>query len=134
MDRVFEKNISSLEKIFAFTEEFAHADSVQPSLIFSIKFVLEELFTNMIKYNPDGGKEVEISLAVRDKGVEIGMVDYSNTPFDLRDAGDVDVNTPMEERKEGGLGIHLVRKLVDKIDYTFDGGRNKITLIKYLEK
>ena len=67
-----------------------------------------------------------------------GHIDFiisdSGQPFDPTDKGEVDTTLSAEERQIGGLGIHLVRELMDSINYERQGGKNVLTLIKNLKK
>ena len=47
------------------------------------------------------------------------LTDYDVEPFDVTQAPDVDVTLPIEQRKPGGLGLHLIRRLVDSIEYEY---------------
>lgn len=134
MERIFAKELFSLEKIFGFTREFVGHEAIDESSLFTIDFVLEELFTNMIKYNPSGGKDVMIKLAREGRKLLISLEDYSSRPFDVTKAKRVDIDQPLQDRKEGGLGIHLVQKLMDNVEYKYENGKSTITMTKYLEK
>ena len=82
-------------------------------------FVLEELFTNVVKYGRPSDAPVRIDIARIAGGVEVTLADTDAEPFDVTRAPDADINLPIEKRKPGGLGIHLVRKLVDSIEYRY---------------
>ena len=52
-------------------------------------------------------------------GVEVTLTDYDVEPFDVTKAPDADIGLPIEERRPGGLGLHLIRRLVDSIEYEY---------------
>ena len=69
-------------------------------------------------------------------GLSVTLVDYQRPPFDPTVEGpDVDVDAPAGDRQEGGLGIHLVKQMVDSIDYRYEDadGRATITFTKQPE-
>lgn len=133
MERKFKREIRSLDDIFQFIEEFSRQEGVEESLVFTINLVVEELFTNMVKYNPENSNEIEIDLKLNDNDLLIHLTDFDVEPFDITKADQVDTGESLRERKVGGLGIHLVRKMVDKIDYEYHGGQSRIILTKHLE-
>jgi anti-sigma regulatory factor (Ser/Thr protein kinase) len=94
--------------------------------------MVEELFTNMVKYSPESSADVRIDVAAVDGGVEVTITDYDVEPFDVTQAPVVDTTLPIERRRPGGLGLHLVRKLADSLDYHYSetGRRSRITFRK----
>jgi serine/threonine-protein kinase RsbW len=52
-------------------------------------------------------------------GVEVTLTDYDVEAFDVTRAPDVDVGAPIEARRPGGLGLHLIRRMVDAIEYRY---------------
>ena len=70
-----------------------------------------------------------------DSQVTFSLTDFDVDPFDVTKREDVDVSAPLSERSVGGLGIHLVKKIVDKIEYQYDCDlrQSKITLFKKLK-
>jgi len=134
MEKKFKREIESLEKISHFVGEFLKSHSLDNALSFSINLIVEELFTNMVKYNKESGEDVEISLSKEGKKLIIRLTDFDVEPFDVTKRGEVNVNRPLTERKAGGLGIHLVKRMVDQIDYDYSDRKSTITLIKMLEE
>jgi anti-sigma regulatory factor (Ser/Thr protein kinase) len=64
----------------------------------------------------------------------IFTVSDSGIPFDPTQRPEVDITLPAEKRNIGGLGIHLVRQLIDKIHYRREEGKNVLTLVKKLKR
>ena len=93
---------------------------------------MEELFTNMVKYSPGGAARIDIGLAAITDGVEVTLTDYDVERFDVTAAPDAVTDLPIEQRRPGGLGLHLIRRLVDAIDYDYSevDRRSRITFRK----
>ena len=129
----FARRIDALGAIFAFVGDGFVRHGLDPSLRRPVEFTVEELFTNMVKYSPGGG-EVQLSLLPIPGGVEATLIDEGVEPFDPTTAPEVDVELPLAEMQPGRLGIHLVRRLVDRIDYAYraDRRQSRITFRKTL--
>ena len=117
--RSFDRSFDSIEHIFAFTAETFAAQQIDAALLPVIDLAVEELFTNMVKYSTMSRASVRIDLARIDGGVEVTLTDYDVDPFDVTKAPDVDIELPIEQRTPGGLGLHLIRRLVDNIKYEY---------------
>ena len=134
MQKEFKRDINSLDKIFTFNDKFVKKNNIDASIAFTINLVIEELFTNMVKYNAEGPRDIIISLKKNKNRLVMSLTDFDAKPFDITKTDEVDVNERIEERKPGGLGLHLTKQMVDKIDYDYKDRKSKITLIKNLEK
>jgi serine/threonine-protein kinase RsbW len=130
--RSFRRGFDSLAEIFAFTAEFFARHRVDAGLLPIVDFALEELFTNMVKYSPSGGAHVRIEMATTPGGVEVTLTDYAVERFDVTQAPDANIDLPLEQRRPGGLGLHLIRRLVDSMDYEYSNEerRSRITFRK----
>jgi phosphoserine phosphatase len=115
----FTRQIDALPALVAFTAEAAGRLGIGADLLGIVDFVVEELFTNMVKYGR--GSSAPILLAVDSQGGQavVTLVDRDVAPFDPNDAPDVDVGQPIEARAPGGLGLHLIRKLADRVQYDY---------------
>jgi anti-sigma regulatory factor (Ser/Thr protein kinase) len=134
MKKKFKRHINSLEKIFKFLEEFEERHKLDKSISFAINLAVEELFTNMVKYRAKNPNDILIDLSKDANKVFVVLTDYDVEPYDIKQAKTYDAKQPLEDREAGGVGIHLVKKFIDDIDYKYHDGTSKITLIKYLEK
>jgi anti-sigma regulatory factor (Ser/Thr protein kinase) len=133
MEKKFRKDFSSLESIDAFVRSYAAGHSLDDETVFAVCFVIEELFTNMVKYQPSGENDVSIELSVDPPALKITMVDHGVEYFDPTAAPPVDISKPLTERRPGGLGVHLVKQYVDEFSYRYVGNDSVITLIKKLK-
>jgi phosphoserine phosphatase len=118
--RSFARSFDSLDEIFAFTTYSSRRLRLDPGLLPIVDLGIEELFTNAVKYSTMSKAAPEIALRQIPDGVEVTLIDHDVDLFDVTKAPAVDIYAPIEKREPGGLGLHLVRKMVDSIDYHYD--------------
>jgi phosphoserine phosphatase RsbU/P len=117
--RSFPRSIAELDSIVAFTADAIARLGVAPSLQGPVDFVIEELFTNMVKYSAASKAAIDIEIKPIDAGIEVCIIDRDVEEFDVTQARPVDINAPIEEREPGGLGLHLIRTMVDAMTYEY---------------
>lgn len=129
LERVLKSDVGSLVALTAELEELLTREAVANQVAFSCALVLEEVFTNIIKYAyaDAGAHEVRFAARLTPDHVVMEFVD-DGREFDPLAARPPDLARPLEERPIGGLGIHLVRKLADRLDYVRADGRNRLTV------
>ncbi len=130
MNKKFTRSYDSLEEIFEFTEQFFTSREVAPSLRFPVHFVMEELFTNMVKYCPENDNEILLDIAANDGNVSVAITDYDVDPFDVTEPRDIDTETPLGGRIPGGLGLHLVQQMVDSLEYDYHDRQSTVRFTK----
>jgi len=133
MEKRFKKSLDSLNSIFQFTDEFATKHNLDPGALFSLNLVVEELFTNIVKYNPENKNDVLIELDKKSHDLIIALTDFDARPFDITQRPTLNLSQYLEERRVGGLGIHLVKQMMDKIEHEYKDRCSKIILTKHLE-
>ena len=130
----FRRDIGVLPDVFDFVGRFFSTESIDPGLRFPVDFVLEEIFTNFVKYNPGGKSDIGVSLEKVDGELKMALTDFDSDRFDPRvDAPEVDPDKPLEERTPGRLGVHLVKKMMDRVEYSHENRVSTITLYKTLK-
>ena len=134
MQKEFKRDISSLKKIYKMINAFINVEQLNVDLISSLNLVIEELFTNMVKYSSDNLNKILLELKIDNDRILIILTDYDVEPFDIRKATKYDNHQTVEKRPIGKIGLHLVKKYVDDINYKYQDRTSKITLIKYLGK
>ncbi len=129
---VIETRLEELTRLTEVVESLGEEDAWSPGLVGKVNLVLEELAINTINHGHAGGlHEISFTFSSSDDALTIEMVD-DGKPFDpLTEAPVPDVNAPMDERPIGGLGVFLVRKLMDELTYRREEGRNHLTLVAY---
>lgn len=134
MNGKFDRSFDSLQQIFEFAERFYAVERIDQRHHFAVNFAIEELFTNMVKYNAGNPHRVLIEMEQTDGRLIAHLTDFDVDPFDVTAARAVDTESPLEDRKIGGLGLHLIPKMIDTIDYDYDESdrRSRITFTKVL--
>ena len=121
---------AELNEIVAAVESMAERENWSPGLVFRVQLAIEEVVLNVMDYGYDEGvHEFELILTSEADTLTIEVVD-DGRPFDpLNDVPTPDLEATVEERKVGGLGIHLVRTMMDQVNYRREQGRNYLTLV-----
>ena len=133
MEHVFERRLAELENVFHFLERELAQMNIGGKPAFALKFVVEELFTNMVKYEKGSSGGITLEVHRTDDSCIVKMIDDDVDEFDVTRPPEVDVTAPIEDRVPGGLGMFLVNKLVDSIDYSYANRRSVITFSKRLD-
>lgn len=133
MEKKFARDFDSLDDVFEFVDEYVEREAIAETVTYAIKLAVEELFTNMVKYNTGTKKRILLRMNLRQGSLVAKLIDFDVEPFDPKTVKQVVVDTPMDLRKPGGLGLHLVRSVVDKISYEYRNRRMTVTIIKKLE-
>src|SRR6267378_3076479 len=120
MLRSFRRQTSSLEGIVDYVREFLAAERLPEESAFELELVLEELFTNLVKYGRGARGDVEIAIERAGRDILLNLREFDAEPFDPTRLPEVDVRRPIEERRPGGLGIHLVRQFSRDFRYHYD--------------
>jgi serine/threonine-protein kinase RsbW len=130
--RMIPRQIGQIAGIFDFTAEFFGLHAIDRRLLGTVDLALEELFTNMVKYSPETEAAVRVDLAAVTGGIEVSLTDTGVEPFDVTQAPEVDIHAPIDQRRPGGLGLHLIRRLVDHIGYEYkkESRQSRITFRK----
>ncbi len=116
--RTIGRRLEAIEDIVAFNSEAFASQGIEPRTRPAVDLALEELFSNVVKYGKSGAN-VTVEIARVPGGVEVAMVEDDAERFDPTRAPVVDTKAPLEERQPGGLGLHLVHKMVDLIEYRY---------------
>lgn len=116
------RHLDALEPMFTATREFYDRAGVAREDALVIDFALEELFVNLVRHQPDAGGTIEVELRAEQDVVLAQLTAAETRPFDPASAPDADVHAPLAARRPGGLGLHLTRRLVERLEHVFDGG------------
>ncbi len=125
-------DLAEIEQLAATLERFCEAHRIRLDIVNIVNLALEEIVTNIISYGyggEGGGHRIRIDLA-HDGQRLTALVEDSAKAFDPLQKASPDTNAPLEERGVGGLGIHLVKTLMDEVRYSREDGRNVLFIAK----
>lgn len=122
-------NIDELTRLEPFLENFFDHNDLDLALLSKVDLALEEALANVIMYAyPEGEKgEVTLTANVADNTICMEIRD-KGTPFNPLEQKEADLNVSLEERKIGGLGIHLIKEIMDEVAYAYENGHNILSM------
>jgi serine/threonine-protein kinase RsbW len=127
---------AKLTRLQAFADEFAHECRLPDDERSRLLVILDELFANAVTHGHgphSAGGSITFALGWRPGRLRISFVD-DGPPFDPLAFGMPDLDAAEEERPIGGLGIHIVRSLVDQARYRRASGRNHLYLVRHIPR
>jgi len=121
--------IRDLSRMPELVAQIADQEGLSEDVVFGMNVALDEMLSNIIKYGytDDAIHEIRVRLSVAGPML-VAEIEDDGQPFDPCAAGSVDVDAPVEERKVGGLGIHIVRTLMAEVGYARVEGRNRLVM------
>ncbi len=129
-EKTFSRDVDNLSEIYQFVEDLMSASDIDASIRFPIHLAMEELFVNLVTYNPGARRDILVEVEIVNQGVTITITDHDAAEFDVTQQRGVDTSASLKERKPGGLGLHLIQHMVDTLEYDYRGGRSKIRFSK----
>jgi anti-sigma regulatory factor (Ser/Thr protein kinase) len=122
---LLKNDLAELQRLNQLLEEFADLHGVPSEMVFRLTLVMEEILTNVISYGYEDEREHEISVRLLWENPNMKLeVDDDGRPFNPLEAAPPDMGKPLAERQIGGLGIHLVREMMDEFEYRRKNNRN----------
>jgi len=132
--RSFPRSFASLEPVFEMIRGFFEDEGFDADQRYAFDFTVEELLTNMVKYNATGGGALGVALERHGDEVICTLTDPDCPRWDPTEAPEVDTTMALDERRAGGLGLHLIRRMVDTVEYTHEGRVGSIVFRKRFGK
>ena len=124
-------DLSELDRLCQNLEEFGQKFGFSKKLIFEINLALDELFTNIISYGFQDDKDHVITVTLTPENDQLCLcIEDDGKPFNPIEFESPDVACSVEECKIGGLGIHIMKKLMDEICYERCDDKNVLNLKK----
>jgi len=126
---ILRNHVSEIARLVERLERFGHEAGLPDDVTFRLTLALDEIVSNVIRHGFDDAGEhaIAVTLDIAGGTITATVVD-DGSPFDPLDAPAPDLDAPLEERRPGGLGIHLVRTTMDDVRYARDGDRNVLTI------
>jgi anti-sigma regulatory factor (Ser/Thr protein kinase) len=124
-------DLAAAAQVVEAAEAFCAKRGVPAKAAYHIGLAIDEALTNTINYGfPEGGRgEITLELERRGKDILVELID-DGSAFDPLSAPEPDLTSPLQERKIGGLGVHMIRTFMTEAAYSRDGGRNHLRLRK----
>lgn len=131
---IIQNEINELNRLAQFIEELGEELQLKPDLVFNLNLVLEEAVSNIIlyAYPKQMGNEITIQADWSEQSLIFTITD-TGKPFDPTQVAEADITLSAEERPIGGLGIFLIKQIMNEVEYQRIEGRNVFTLKKDLK-
>ena len=128
-------DIEAIPQLNVFIDNFCEEQGIDMNIAMSLNLAIEEAVVNVMNYAYPVGTVgyVDIEAEADEKNVTFVISD-TGKPFDPTRKEEPDITLSAEERPVGGLGIHLVRQIMDTITYDYADHKNILTLRKKLNK
>jgi serine/threonine-protein kinase RsbW len=126
----------------AFIDSFCTKHRISDSMSLSLQLVCEEWFTNIVRHGfhsrevdrMDETQAVHVSVWIRERGVFVITFTDHASPFNPLEHQIPDTMLPAERRAMGGLGIHLIRSIMDRCEYSRVENKNVLTMYKNMQE
>ena len=136
VERIFPAQQDQLEQVQRFVEEQVEQYECPDKVKFQLAVAVEEIFVNIAHYayHPEQAGTATIRCCVGGDPLQVTIQFLDNgKPFNPLEKEDADITLSAEERRIGGLGILMVKKSMDAVDYTYENGSNILTIKKSIE-
>jgi len=129
-----EASAAGVSGLAAAFDGFSRRHVLPARVIEASQVALDELLSNIVKAGVEPGNpaEIQVSFDFLDPVLEI-VVSYNGAPFDPLARKDPDTRASLDDRAVGGLGIYLVKKLMDSVTYERVGGENRLRMTKRID-
>ena len=140
IERIFMLQVPSNTEHLAMIRDFVNGIGIRAGMpaseVAKLEMAVDEACANVIEhaYGPEVTKEVSVKATIDDETVQIDVVD-TGTGFDPGEISQKNLDQLVAERKSGGLGMRLMKTLMDEVHYEMiPGKKNELRMIKRLKK
>ena len=130
---ILANDISEISRLYEFIEELGSDFSLSPDIVFNLNLVLEEAVVNIINYAypKEDHESIYLSAKMHEGSIVLVLTD-TGKEFDPTAVPEADVTLSADDRQIGGLGIFLIRQIMNEVKYERIEGKNVLTLEKKL--
>ena len=127
-------DVQEIPLLAAFIDEVAETCNIDPHVAMSINLAMEEAVVNVMNYAYPKGTEGEITVdaELTENSITFSVTD-AGVPFDPTTSAEPDITLSSDDRPIGGLGIFLVRQMMDSVTYRRENDKNILTLTKTIK-
>lgn len=123
-------SLDNLMAVMAFVEGELEAADCPMKAQMQLTIAVEEIFVNIARYAYEGGEgDAAVGVDASEDAIKIVFED-SGVPYNPLEKADPDVTASAAEREIGGLGIFMVKKSMDSMEYQYIDGKNVLTIVK----
>jgi len=124
---------AQLTVLHQFLRDFGSAVALDAAEVRTFELVLEEIFLNIVMHGSQPGSTPVVEVSLHRAAESVTMIVEDDGPqFDPLSLPPPDVTASLADRRVGGLGVFLVRNLMDTVSYTCVAGRNQLRMSKRL--
>lgn len=121
--------MESVPKVAEFVENTLGIFDVSPALTMKLLVAVDEIYSNIVRYS--GAMFAEVTVSIQEDKLSLVFAD-NGKPYNPLETEVPDITASAEDREIGGLGVFMVRKMMDSVEYEHIQGLNKLTLSKFL--
>jgi anti-sigma regulatory factor (Ser/Thr protein kinase) len=127
-------NLSEISRISKLLLDFSQQNKVPHKINHALDLALDEILNNIINYGYEDHKEHEILIQISLAAKELVLIiEDDGHPFNPLDVPVPDTESSLNERTVGGLGLHLVKNIMDQVQYKYENNKNRIKMVKKIE-
>ena len=130
---ILKNDLSELEKVMSLVSDLCLQNSIPPDTEYDLNLALDEMISNVAQHAFPKGEDHHFSVQISVNNEEfVVRIEDDGVEFNPLAHPIPDLDAPLEERKEGGLGIYLARQIMTSVEYERAAGKNVVTLRKKL--
>ena len=131
MELILQNRPEEKQRLLSALEEFSQEHHLPAAVVQAVDLALEEHVTNVMAYAYEDAAphDIRIRLRVENQSLQIEVED-DGVAYNPLSRPPVDTSVPLEEKPIGGLGVHLIRSLMDEVDYRREAGKNVLRMMK----